>query len=307
MSEWWTYRLTSFLLFSPSTYYRMLERYNLAIWPAQVAGMARGLAIVGLLLGKGGHRERFIAGLLAACWLWIALAFHYQRYAQINWAATWFAVAFACEALLLVVAGVLAGRLVLQPPRSGTLWIATSIVAISILGYPVLAPLTGRPWTTAEVFGVAADPTAIATVAVLALVRGRIRWLLLVVLVRGRGGNAVGDGCRGGPGRARGWPAGAVAGAAGNPLPENEHRALDRLVHFKNTPYCGPIVMETGSLSPLVIKSRTRVPSRFAPWILSVPASVQTILPLRTSNAIAVGWLRPVTRSWTLVPSRLAR
>ena len=183
MSEWWTYRLTSFLLFSPSTYYRMIERYNLAIWPAQLAGIAIGMAIVALLIGKRGHRERIIAGLLAACWLWIALAFHYQRYAQINWAATWFAVAFACEALLLVVVGLLAGRLALQRARGGTLWIATSIVAIAILGYPMLAPLTGRPWTTAEIFGVAADPTAIASVAVLALVRGRIRRLLLVIPV----------------------------------------------------------------------------------------------------------------------------
>ena len=181
MSEWWTYRLTSFLLFSPSTYYRMLERYNLAIWPAQLAGMAIGLAIVALLIGKRGHYERIIAGLLAACWLWIALAFHYQRYAQINWAATWFALAFACEALLLGVVGLITGRLVLRRARGSALWIATSIVGISILGYPMLAPLTGRPWTTAEIFGVAADPTAIASVAVLALVRGSIRWLLLVV------------------------------------------------------------------------------------------------------------------------------
>ena len=176
-------RLTSFLLFSPSTYYRLLELYNLAVWPAQLAGMAIGFAIVALLIGKRGHHERIIAGLLAACWLWIALAFHYQRYAQINWAATWFAVAFACEALLLVIVGVLAGRLQLQLARGGAPWIAISIVAISILGYPLLAPLTGRPWTSAEIFGVAADPTAIASAAVLALVRGRIRWLLLVVPV----------------------------------------------------------------------------------------------------------------------------
>ena len=183
MSEWWTYRLTSFLLFSPSTYYRMFERYNLAIWPAQLAGVSIGLAIVALLIGKRGHHERIVAGLLAACWMWIALAFHYQRYAQINWAATWFALAFACEALLLVVVGVLAGRLHLQLARSGVHWIATSIVAMSILGYPVLAPLTGRPWTSTEIFGVTPDPTAIASVAVLALVRGRIRWPLLVVPV----------------------------------------------------------------------------------------------------------------------------
>jgi len=161
----------------------MFERYNLAIWPAQLAGVSIGLAIVALLIGKRGHHERIVAGLLAACWMWIALAFHYQRYAQINWAATWFALAFACEALLLVVVGVLAGRLHLQLARSGVHWIATSIVAMSILGYPLLAPITGRPWTTAEIFGVAADPTAIASVAVLALVRGRIRWPLLVVPV----------------------------------------------------------------------------------------------------------------------------
>jgi hypothetical protein len=181
MSEWWTYRLTSFLLFSPRTYYRLLELYNLAIWPAQLAGMAIGLAIVALLIGKRGHRDRIIAGLLAACWLWVAWAFHYQRYAQINWVAPWFAAAFAFQALLLVVVGVLAGRLVLQPASEGKLWIATSMVAISVLGYPLLAPLTERSWTTAETFGAAADPTAIATIAALALVRGRIRWLLLVV------------------------------------------------------------------------------------------------------------------------------
>jgi hypothetical protein len=181
MSEWWTYRLTSFLLFSPRTYYRLLELYNLAIWPAQLAGMAIGVVIVALLIGKRGDRDRIIAGLLSVCWLWVAWAFQYQRYAQINWAATWFAAAFALQALLLVVVGVVAGRFVLQPASAGKRWIATSIVAIAVLGYPLLAPLAGRPWTTVETFGAAADPTAIASVAVLALVRGRIRWLLLVV------------------------------------------------------------------------------------------------------------------------------
>ena len=181
MSEWWTYRLTSFLLFSPRTYYRTVELYNLAIWPAQLAGVAIGLAIVALLTGKFGGRDRLAAGLLAACWLWIAWAFHYQRYAQINWAAPWFAAAFSFQALLLIVLGVLAGRIVLRPPSGGQFWIAASLVVVAVLGYPLLAPLAGRPWTTAETFGVAADPTAIATVAALGWVRGRVRWLLLVV------------------------------------------------------------------------------------------------------------------------------
>ena len=117
MSEWWTYRLTSFLLFSPRTYHRLFELYNIAIWPAQLAGAAVGVAIVAFLIGHRTHRDRVVAGLLAVCWLWVAWAFLYQRYAQINWAATWFAAAFAFEALLLVALGVFAGRLVFAPPR----------------------------------------------------------------------------------------------------------------------------------------------------------------------------------------------
>jgi hypothetical protein len=181
MSEWWTYTLSDFLMFSPQTYWRLVERYNLAIWPAQIAGAASGLAVVTLLAGNRRHRDRIIGGLLSACWLWVAWAFHYQRYAQINWAATWFAAAFVVQAVLLVVLGVLAGRIDFPPAPGHRRGIATAIVAIVVVGYPLLAPLTGRAWTTAETFGVTADPTALATVATLALVRGRLRWLLLAV------------------------------------------------------------------------------------------------------------------------------
>ena len=181
MSEWWTYRLTSFLLFSPRTYYRLLELYNLAIWPAQLAGAAIGIAIIALLTGERRHRERVIAGLLCACWLWVAWAFLLQRYAQINWVAPWFAAAFALQGLLLLGLGVLAGRIVFAPPRGAGFWLAIALLAISVVGYPLLALLAGRSWTTAETFGVAPDPTAIGTIATLVLVGGRIRWLLLVV------------------------------------------------------------------------------------------------------------------------------
>ena len=153
MSEWWTYRLTSFLLFSPRTYYRLLELYNLAIWPAQLAGVAIGLAIVALLIGEARpprtHHRRPAAP-PAGC----------GSHGHFITSATPRSIGRRrgsrlrshCEALLLVVVGVLAGRLVLQPAKRRAFWIATSIVAISVLGYPLLAPLTGRPWTTAEIF-----------------------------------------------------------------------------------------------------------------------------------------------------------
>ena len=50
MPEWWTYSLSDFLLFSPRTYYRLIERHNLAVWPAQLLAFVLGLAIAFLLL-----------------------------------------------------------------------------------------------------------------------------------------------------------------------------------------------------------------------------------------------------------------
>jgi hypothetical protein len=181
MSEWWTYRLTSFLLFSPRTYARLFELYNLAIWPLQLAGVATGLAIVALLVTDCRGRDRIVAGLLAACWLWVAWAFHLQRYAQINWVAPWFAAAFAVQAALLGVLGVVAGRIGFAAPGRGGFRIAAALLAGSVVAYPLLAPLAGRPWTSAEVFGTAPDPTTIGTLATLALAHGRVRWLLLAV------------------------------------------------------------------------------------------------------------------------------
>jgi hypothetical protein len=109
MSEWWTYSLSDFLLFSPRTYYRLLELYNLAIWPAQLLALALGVLILALLRPGPAWQGRGVAAVLAACWLWVAWAYFLERYETINWAASYFAFGFAIEALLLLWIGVAYG------------------------------------------------------------------------------------------------------------------------------------------------------------------------------------------------------
>ena len=181
MSEWWTYRLTSFLLFSPRTYYRTIELYNLDVWPAQLAGLGIGIAIVAVLATGSGARGRIVAALLAVCWLWVGWEFLYERYARINWVATWIGALFALEAALLVFMGGIGRRIAFARPDGRIARVAIALAAIIVIGYPLLAPITGRVWTSAEVFGVAPDPTALATVAALALAQRRIRWALLPI------------------------------------------------------------------------------------------------------------------------------
>lgn len=183
MSEWWTYTLHDFLLFSPRTYYRLFELYNREIWPAQVLTSGAGVAIL-LALRRGGVRTgRVIAALLAGCWLWVAWAFHFQRYATINWAATYFAAAFAIEALAIAWTGVVRGRLAFGAVDRALRCAGIGVLLLGLVVQPLIGPLAGRHWAQAELFGVAPDPTAVATLGVLLLASDRVRWALLVVPV----------------------------------------------------------------------------------------------------------------------------
>lgn len=97
MSEWWTYTLSDFLLFSAPTYHRLFELYNREIWPAQIVALAFGMFVFALIV------------------------------------------------------------------------------------QPAMGALSGRPWLQAEVFGVAPDPTVVATLGVLMLATRRSPWLLLII------------------------------------------------------------------------------------------------------------------------------
>lgn len=168
MSEWWTYRLSSFLLFAPRTYYRLLELYNAEVWPAHLVALALGLALCVVTFQGRAWAARAACAMLGACWLWVAWAFHLQRYATINWAATGFAAAFAMQGLLLAGAAFDA-RLRLRPLRSGRAKVGLGLLLFSMAVQPALGVLQGRPWYQAEVFGIAADPTTLGTLGVLLL------------------------------------------------------------------------------------------------------------------------------------------
>ena len=152
MLEWWTYSLSDFLLFSPRTYYRLLELYNLAVWPLQVVAVALGAAILALLSRDGGRQARAGSALLAACWLWVAWAYLWERYDTINWAASYFAVGFGIQSLLLTWSGVVRDELRFRAAADITTIAGLGIFLYALVVHPLIAPLVGRPWLQAEVF-----------------------------------------------------------------------------------------------------------------------------------------------------------
>lgn len=178
MSEWWTYRLDDFLLFAPRTYWRLFETQNAALWPLHPATVAAGLALVLLMFWRP-DRARFWTGLvLAALWAFVGWSFLMNRYAAINWAVAYVAPTFFLQAGLLLLAALLPRGLAFV--RRDAIGRAGLLLAlVGLLLYPALPLVFSRPWTSAEVFGIAPDPTAIATLGLLMAARGA--WLAVLL------------------------------------------------------------------------------------------------------------------------------
>lgn len=170
MSEWWTYRLSDFLLFSPETYFRLFELHNDALWPWRIAAVVAGLA---MLAQTGKPLALLIAG---AAWLAVAWVWLYERYLTINWAAEWLAYGFALQGLLLWI---YAFDRDLKPADARSRAAGFMLIVCALFLQPLLPWMLDRPWMQGEVFALMPGPTVVATLGLLLTLRAP--WLLLVL------------------------------------------------------------------------------------------------------------------------------
>jgi hypothetical protein len=184
LTEWWTYRLDSFLLFSARTYQRLIESYNAEVWPLQMVTLLAGIGLL-LWLGRphSPRRDRVVFVLLALAWWWVAWGFLHQRFAAINWSAGYAALLFALQGAALLWVAVARRGKVRRRQLSPTDPIAITLIVLGVVVYPFIGPMLGRPWDQGEVFAVMPDPTVITTFGFLLLAEPPRRALLVVPLL----------------------------------------------------------------------------------------------------------------------------
>jgi hypothetical protein len=158
METWLSYDLSDLLMFSPRVYYRQLELANAAAWPLHLVTTAV-----------------LAAAFASSCLLYVLPAF-----AEIHVAGWYMAALFLGQAAALAGLVLLAGGLTIQPGGRLLTWCRTGLVVLITLAYPALAMMSGRSIASAEVFGIAADPTALAALIVIAM--GARGWQLLLAI-----------------------------------------------------------------------------------------------------------------------------
>ena len=172
-----SWKLEDLLLFSPQVYWRLFALENESVWPAQPVVLAAVVLLAICFVSGRRPSGRWPGPVLGAAWLWAGWQFVALRYGTVNWAAPTLAWGFYAEAALLAGFG-LSGRLVFLRRGPGAA-LGIALLAAAALVWPALAPLDGRSWHEAEVFAIAPDPTAIATLGLLALAE-RSRWTAIL-------------------------------------------------------------------------------------------------------------------------------
>lgn len=170
MGDLSTYSLADFFPFTPEVYFRIFERQNEAVWPAQIVAVLLGAALI-WLVWRG--RSKLAGVGLGAAWIFVGYTFHLELYAEYVWAAEYAGWAFIAQGALLFIIGLLGG-FGGDGARSESDLLDRLGFAVALFGlalYPLLIPLGGRAWAGVELFGVAPDPTVIVTAGLLVWAR----------------------------------------------------------------------------------------------------------------------------------------
>jgi len=179
MGDWTTYSLADFVPFLREVYLGHFVELNELARPAHLLAAPVGVFVLALALrGRG----RALGALSAAVWVWVGWLYHLQVYQTYNWAGRYFAWAFFGQAGVLVLVALLGGLVRPGGRRSLDLagWVGVGLVAVGAAAYPLLPLVVDRPWRSAEFFGIAPNPTVVATLG-LALTGRHTRWEILVV------------------------------------------------------------------------------------------------------------------------------
>jgi hypothetical protein len=156
--------------FTAEQFFDVFQRYNSAIWPAQIVLCAWAGAILWHLWRPRRRSNSFIAASLALLWTWMGAVYHLGFSRSVNPAATAFAILSFAGAAVFVWQGVVRSTLRFDWRGDGRSWTAATVLAYALLVYPAIGLALGHEYWRSPTFG-APCPTTIFTFGVLLLVR----------------------------------------------------------------------------------------------------------------------------------------
>ncbi|PWQ93169.1 DUF6064 family protein [Leucothrix arctica] len=164
--------------YDKQSWFNLVGGYNQSLWPFNLLAVLFTLSVP-LLIARGSARLGLL--LLGVSWLWCGGVFHWQYFSNLNWAAPWFGWVFIVEGTLLILAALFLKQGAWISLSSPCAWLASFMVLLALVVYPLSGLLEERTLTQLEWFPLLPAPVTLVTVALLVLLNSRWRHLLVVI------------------------------------------------------------------------------------------------------------------------------
>jgi hypothetical protein len=166
--------------FTIDQFFEVFERYNVAVWPAQLFLYALGILAIFLALQRKADFSKSVSLILALIWIWMGLVYHLSFFSAISKAALIFATFFVLQGVLFFIAGVWKNNLKFRfrPDLFGITGSAFFIYALVI--YPAVGYWFGHRYPAAPTFGLPC-PTTIFTFGMLLWTSRRVPFYFLAI------------------------------------------------------------------------------------------------------------------------------
>ena len=151
----------------------LVEQYNRAIWPAQIAAILLALVALVLVVRPVRGAGRLIGLIVTSGWIFTGAVFHLQFFAPLNFAAPVYGWCFLAQAMLLLWTLVLRGGTSFRLTSGFATWAGLILAFLALVLMPLGEAGLGAGLSAVELPGLAPDPTVVFTLALLLMVNGR--------------------------------------------------------------------------------------------------------------------------------------
>ncbi len=158
----------------------VFERYNLAVWPAQIILNALAVVTILLTIQRPKDFSRIVSLVLSLFWIWMGLVYHFWFFSPINRAAWLFAAFFVLQGILFFIAGVWKQQLKFRFRLNLSGIIGGAFLLYALFAYPALGYCLGHRYPAAPTFGLPC-PTTIFTFGMLLWTDRRVPLHLLTI------------------------------------------------------------------------------------------------------------------------------
>ena len=169
------------LPFTVEQFFDVFQRYNTAIWPAQIVAYVVGIAALGLALRPSSVSSRIVSAILAVFWIWTGVFYHIIYYSHLVSAARIFGIFYVLEGVLFLIMGTFRGKLSFGFRYKPLPIIGACFILYAMVIYPLLGMSFGHVYPRAPMFGVAPCPMTIFTFGLLLWVVDSVPAYLLII------------------------------------------------------------------------------------------------------------------------------